>query len=251
VFFFFVEGGGGPPLPDAGDPATSLRTNTTQHLIADIEALREHVGVERWLVLGGSWGSTLGLAYAERHPERVTEMVLFSIATTTRAEVEWITRGCGVHFPEAWARFRDGVPPEDRDGSLVDAYSRLLEDPDPDVRARSAQDWCAWEQAHVSTPDPRYDDPAFRARFARLVTHYWRHAGFLEDGELLRDANRLAEIPGVLIHGRLDVSSPLHVPERLAAAWPGAKLTIIDDEGHTGGPTRSGLVRAATARFAA
>ena len=247
----FDQRGCGASTPDAADPATSLATNTTHHLIADIEALREHVGVERWLVLGGSWGSTLGLAYAERHPDRVGEMILFSITTTSREEVEWITRGCGHRFPEAWERFRDGVPPPERDGSLADAYSRLLEDADPEVRARAARDWCDWEQAHVRTPDPRYDDPVFRARFARLVTHYWRHAGFLADGELVENADRLAGIPGVLIHGADDVSSLPGVPERVAAAWPGAELTVVADEGHTGGPGRSRLIREATDRFAA
>ncbi|MQA27862.1 MAG: alpha/beta fold hydrolase, partial [Micromonosporaceae bacterium] len=214
-----------------------LSANTTRHLVADIERLRDHCGIERWLVLGGSWGTTLGLAYAEQHPDRVLELVLFSVVTTTRREVEWVTRDMRRFFPEAWARFRDGVPEAERDGSLVESYSRLLHDPDPAVRERAAKDWCDWEDTHVAVradhkPDPRYQDPRFRMCFARLVTHYWRHAGFLDDGALLRDTRKLAGIPGALIHGRLDVSSPPDIAWELSRAWPDAELTLIDDAGH-------------------
>lgn len=125
----------------------------------DIERLREHLGFERWLVFGGSWGSTLGLAYAQAHPSRVSELVLFSVGTTTAREVEWITRDMGRLLPEAWERFRDGVPAGERSGSLVDAYARLLADEDPTVRERAAADWCRWEDTHVGgEPDPGYDD---------------------------------------------------------------------------------------------
>jgi proline iminopeptidase len=249
----FDQRGSGRSTPDAGDPAVDLAANTTHHLIGDIERLRAHLRIERWLVLGASWGSTLGLAYAERHVERVTEMVLFSVGTTTRREVEWITRGVGRFFPEAWERFRDGVPPDERDDSLVDAYARLLEDPDRGVRAKAAADWCAWEDAHVAaqTPSPRYADPAFRARFARLVTHYWRHAAWLAEDELLEGASRLGGVPGVLIHGRRDLSSPLDVPWRLARAWPASRLIVIDEEGHMGGSATDAAVVSATDRFAA
>ncbi len=206
----FDQRGCGRSLPDAGDPATDLAANTTDHLVADIERLRRQLSIERWLVLGGSWGSTLALAYAQAHRNRVTEMALFAVGTDTRREVEWVTRDAGRFFPAAWARFRNGVPEAEREGSLVDAYSRLLESPDPEVRAKAARDWCDWEDAHVKTrpdqpADPRYEDPAFRARFARLVTHYWRHTAWREEGELLRGVERLAGIPAVLIHGRLDV----------------------------------------------
>jgi proline iminopeptidase len=252
----FDQRGCGRSRPDAGDPATDLSVNTTHHLLGDIEQLRRHLGVERWLVFGGSWGSTLGLAYAERHPERVTEVVLIAIATTRRHEVDWITRQMGRLFPEEWARFRDGVPAADRDGDLADAYARLLADPDPAVRERAAHDWCRWEDTHVAIrpdhrPDPRYDDPAFRMTFARLVTHYWRHAGFLEDGVLLAEAGRLAGIPGVLIHGRMDVSGPLDTAWELARAWPGAELVVIAEAGHSAGdPGMTEATAAATDRFA-
>jgi len=248
--------GCGRSRPDAGLPSTSLAAITTSHMIADVERLRRHLGIEKWLVLGGSWGSTLALAYGVQHPDRVAAMVLFSVVTTTRREVAWVTRDSGRFFPEQWRRFRDAVPESERDGSLVDAYSRLLDDPDPAVRERAARAWCAWEDAHVrSRPgepaDPRYEDPVFRLRFARLVTHVWRHAAWLGEDELLRRIGRLAHVPAVLVHGRLDVSAPLDVPWALDAAWPASELVLVEDEGHRGGPGITGAVVAATDRFAA
>ncbi|WP_187350555.1 prolyl aminopeptidase [Glycomyces terrestris] len=251
----FDQRGCGLSTPDAADPETPLAANTTGHLIADIELLREHLGVDRWLVLGGSWGTTLGLAYAERHPDRVSELVLFSVTNTSCREVEWITRDMGRVFPEEWARFRDVVPASERDGDLAAAYARLLADPDPAVRDRAAREWCRWEDVHVSTapghePDPRFEDPRFRMRFARLVTHYWSHAGFMDDGQLLRDAGRLAGIPGVLIHGRLDISGPADIPWNLAQVWPDAELILVSDEGHgVSGSTTADAIVAATDRF--
>ncbi|MDH6125073.1 prolyl aminopeptidase [Kitasatospora sp. GP82] len=245
----------GRSTPSASDPGTDLGSNTTRQLIADAERLREHLGIDRWLVLGGSWGSTLGLAYAQAHPERVSELVLFSVATTTRREVEWITRDMGRYFPEQWTRFRDAVPAAERDGSLVDAYSRLLHDPDPAVRERAAVEWCAWEDSHVATgpghkPDPRYQDPAFRMLFARLVTHYWRHAAWLGERELLDGARKLAGIPGALIHGRLDLSSPPDIAWQLSRVWSDAELVLVDDAGHGFGyPSTSEAVLAAIERF--
>ncbi|MGH8882127.1 MAG: prolyl aminopeptidase [Stackebrandtia sp.] len=253
----FDQRGSGRSTPRAADPAVDLAANTTHHLLADIERLRHHLRIERWLVFGGSWGSTLGLAYAQAHPEHVSQIVLFSITTTTRREVEWVTRDMGRIFPAEWARFRDGVPEADRNGDLADAYSRLLRHPDPTVRDRAARDWCTWEDTHVATtpdhrPSPRHQDPAFRMGFARLVTHYWRHTAWLQDGILLRDAPRLAGISGRLIHGKLDISGPPDIAWHLAQAWPDATLTLIDQAGH--GAHHSGVtaaVIAATDEFAA
>jgi proline iminopeptidase len=246
----------GRSTPDAAEPDVDLSTNTTAHLIADFEELRRQLDVSRWLILGASWGATLGLAYAEQHPEAVSEIVLFSVTNTTRREVEWVTRDMGRIFPAEWARFRDGVPEDQRDGNLPLAYSRLLHDPDPAVRDRAARDWCDWEDTHVRThpgwrPDSRYADPAFRLRFARLVTHYWGHAAWLEEDILVREAAKLAGIPGVLIHGRLDISSPADVAWRMAQAWPGVELHLVEQEGHgAGGAGTQDLILEALERFA-
>jgi proline iminopeptidase len=252
----FDQRGCGRSTPDAGDPTVDLASNTIHHLLSDIELLRRHLGISSWLVFGGSWGSTLGLAYAEKHPDHVSEVVLFSVVTTGRREVEWVTRDMGRVFPEQWSRFRDAVPAERRSGSLVDAYARMLADPDPLVREEAALSWCAWEDTHVAVrsnhqPDPRYDDPSFRRRFARLVTHYWRHAAWLEDGILLRDAGTLAGIPAVLVHGRLDVSGPPDIAWHLAQAWPGCELVLVDEAGHgSGEPGMTEALLTATDRFA-
>lgn len=234
----FDQRGCGRSTPHASDPDVDLATNTTDHLIADVERLRKLLGIERWLVIGGSWGSTLALAYAERLPERVSEMVLFSIALTTHRDVRWETRDAGRYFPEQWSRFREGVPADERDGDLVAAYYRLLHDPDLAVREKAARDWCHWEDRDAevrSDHDQRFDDPRFRMAYARLVTHYWHHAAFLEDGALLRDAGRLSAIPAVLVHGRMDLGAPLEAAWQLNRAWRGSKLIVIDDAGHGAG----------------
>src|SRR5690606_23225680 len=233
----FDQRGCGRSTPHASDHDTDLRTNTTHHLLDDIELLREHLGIERWLVYGVSWGTTLGLAYAERHPDRVTELVLSSVVTTTSAEVDWVTRRMGRVFPAEWARFRDGVPAAERDGNLAEAYRRLLNSPDPAVREQAAVRWCAWEDTHVATvpgyrPDPRYEDPWFRLGFARLVTHYWANHAFLEDGSLIRDAVRLTGIPGVMVQGALDISGPPDIAWQLSQVWPDGELVIVGGAGH-------------------
>jgi proline iminopeptidase len=252
----FDQRGCGRSTPHAGDPRTPLTANTTGHLVADIERLRVHLGVSRWVVLGLSWGSTLGLAYAERYPEHVTALVLGMVVTGTRREVQWITRDMGRFVPEAWDRFRAGVPEPDRDGDLADAYARLLESSDPQVRERAAIDWCAWEDTHIAVledaPSARpYEEAGERLAFARLVTHYWRHACFLEDGQLLRDASRLAGIPGTLVHGRLDLSSPVDVPWHLHRHWPDSELVIVDEGRHSGGHGMREALRVATDRYVA
>jgi proline iminopeptidase len=248
----FDQRGCGRSRPSVGDPATDLITNTTDHLIADLELLREARGIDRWLLLGGSWGATLGLAYAQQHPDRVSELVLFSVTTTTRDEVDWITRQMGRLFPEQWERFIAPVPEVRERGDIAAAYARLLAADDPEVRSAAARAWCDWEDTHVSlapgaAPDPRYQDPEFRAVFARLVTHYWSHAAWRDDGELLDGVTRIAHIPAALIHGRLDISSPVGIPWRLHQRWPTSDLEILD-AGH--GVGLGARVRAATDRFA-
>ncbi len=245
----------GRSTPHASEPDVDLSANTTAHLIADIEQLRAHIAIDRWLVWGGSWGSSLALAYAEAHPNRVTEMILASVVSTSHAEVEWVTRAMGRVFPRQWEQFRDGVGPEDRDGNLAAAYARLLQNPDPAVHEPAALAWCEWEDTHVATyaghqPSPRYDDPRFRLCFARLVTHYWSNAAFVEDDALFRNADRLGDIPVVMVHGQLDISGPLDIPWRLAKVLPNAELVVIDDEGHGGGKAMFDVIAAATDRFA-
>ncbi len=204
---------------------------------------------------GASWGVTLALAYAERFPERVTEMILLSITMTRRADVHWLAHETGRFFPEQWARFRDAVPEADR-GDLVAAYDRLLNGTaDPAARVQASLDWTAWEDAILSleegyeVPHPRWADERYRIAFARLVTHYFAHAAFLEEDELLRNAHKLAGIPAVLLHGRLDLSDRPTSRGSSARAWPGAELTFIPG-GHTGDEEMDRLLLEATARFA-
>jgi proline iminopeptidase len=248
--------GSGRSRPLASDPDADLSVNTTQHLIADIELLREHLGVESWTILGVSWGTTLAQAYAQWRRERVNALVLAFVTTTSRREVEWITEGVGRIFPREWDRFAAAVPERLRDRPLVDAYAELLFDPDPAVQEHAAAEWCAWEDAHVSLtpghqPSLRYEDPEFRLRFARLVTHYWRHAAFLEESQLIRDAARLNGIPGVLVCGKYDVSGPLETAWRLSQRWTTTSLHILDDAGHGGGTTFYDIVIGALNEFAA
>jgi proline iminopeptidase len=252
----FDQRGSGRSRPLASEPDADLSTNTTAHLIADIEQLRQLHGIDRWTVLGISWGSTLGLAYAQTHPEQVNALVLAAIGTDSRREVEWLTRDVGRIFPREWDRFAAAVPDMLRHMPLVDAYATLLFDPDAAVREHAAREWCAWEDAHISlapghTPNERYEDPEFRLRFARLVTHYWRHAAFLQDGQLLRNAATLNGIPGILVHGRYDVSSPLETAWHLSRNWSTSQLQIIDDEGHGGGDKFTAAVTGALTQFAA
>ncbi|MEV0155600.1 prolyl aminopeptidase [Micromonospora sp. NPDC050686] len=251
----FDQRGCGRSTPHAADPAVDLSTNTTAHLLADMERLRAHLGIRGWLLCGASWGSSLALAYAQRHPERVSALVLFSVVANTRREIDWVTRDMGRIFPAEWARFRAGVPAEQRDGDLSTAYARLVNHPDPQVRDRAARDWCDWEDVHVSlaggyAPDPRFADPVFRAAFVRLVTHYFSNLGFLPDGELLRGAAQLAGIAGVLVQGRLDVSGPPDIAWRLTRDWPDARLVIVEGGGHGGGHGMTETVVAALDEFA-
>ncbi|MGC9992196.1 MAG: prolyl aminopeptidase [Candidatus Cybelea sp.] len=231
--------GCGRSRPQVGE-ISDLKVNTTAHLIADLERLREHLGIDRWTVLGASWGTTLGLAYAQAFPHRVASMVLACVTTTSRREVRWITHDMGRIFPEQWERFSAaGSHDRNRRNELADSYAALVFSADTAVREQAAREWCAWEDAHVSlvpgyVPSRRFEDPAFRLLFTRLVTHYWRHAAFLGEDQLIRNTAILNGIPGVLIHGRHDISTPLETAWRLHRAWRGSVLQIID-AGHGGG----------------
>jgi proline iminopeptidase len=250
--------GCGESRPHAADPATDLRPNTTEHLIADLERLREHLGVEKWLLFGGSWGSTLILAYAVRFPHRVSEIVIVGVTTSRWAEIEWLYQGVGRFLPEQWEKFRDGVPPEVRTDlrAILSGYAKLMDNPDAAVRRKAASDWTAWEDAvigHESNGKPdSYSDqpPDDLMAMVRICASYFANGMWLDDEIILREAHKLAGIPGVLIHGRLDLSSPLDTAWRLTKVWPEARLVVVDDAGHTGSESMREQMRAALAGFA-
>jgi proline iminopeptidase len=251
----FDQRGCGRSTPHASAPDTDLARNNTANLILDIERIREHLGIERWLVLGGSWGSTLALAYAEAHPDRITEMILFGVTTGRHAEFDWTFRGgVAVFFPEQWERLRAAVPVAGGDGDIVDAYHRLLNDPDPAVHQRAAEAWCQWESATLEWPPStrlaeRFRDRRYALAFARIVTHYVRHNAWLEDQSLLRGAVSLAHIPGILVNGRFDFQAPIGNAWQLHLVWPRSKLVIVDDAGHAGNADMSRELIRATEQF--
>jgi proline iminopeptidase len=242
--------------PHASKPETELARNQTTNLIADIERLRERLSIERWLVMGGSWGSTLALVYAETYPQRVTEIILWGVTTGRHKEFDWWFRGgAAALFPQQWERLRAGVPAVNRDGDVPQAYNDLLHDPDPATRYRAALEWCRWESATLSWPpshqlSARFTDPDFRMSFARIVTHYVRHNAWLTDGIVLHDAGRLSAIPGVLITGRFDLQAPVGWAWDLSRAWPGAELVIVDNAGHDASSSITQRLIRATDKFA-
>ncbi|BDZ47301.1 alpha/beta fold hydrolase [Naasia aerilata] len=240
--------------PSAADDLEALGRNTTQTLLADIEALRDQQGVDSWLVVGLSWGATLALAYAEAHPDRVSGLVLGAVTTTSRSEVEWITQDLRHVFPREWEQLREAADPAEGE-RVVDALYRRITGPDPSAREAAAIAWGAWENTHGSldpgfAPDPRWQDPHKRREVATLVLHYWSHSAFLGDAGILDRADRLAGIPGVLVHGRRDLSSSLSVPYDLQRSWPEAELIVVDDEGHYG-PAIFAAVRRGVSRLSA
>ncbi len=221
------------------EPHASLVDNTTWHLVADIEALRAYLGIERWQVFGGSWGSTLGVAYAETHPERVTELVLRGIFMFTRREAEWFYgKGTRVLFPDAWAAFEAGIP-EDERGDLIGAYYRRLTSEDRDTQVAAAHAWSVYE-SRVATlmPDPdvlaHCADPAFTLAFARLECHYFINKGFLRhEKQLFANLHRIQHIPTTIVHGRYDVICPPENAWRLHKGLPRSELVIVPDAGHS------------------
>lgn len=236
--------GCGLSRPHVTAPGYDLQTNTTPHLVADIERLRAHLGVDRWLVNGVSWGSTLALAYAQAHPERVLGVVLMAVTTTDRFQVDWITETVAAVFPEAWDRLAShaeaaGIGYQRGHGRMVEAYAELTSHPDLSVRDAASRAWVEWEDHHISIGSegvvrhPRWEDDDYRQVFAMLVTHYWAHDAFLTP-PILGQMERLAGIPATLIHGRRDVSGPAIVAWNLHRAWPGSELIINETEGHGG-----------------
>ncbi len=228
----------GRSTPHASDPTIDLTHNTTEYLIADIEQLREHLGVDRWLVLGGSWGSTLALAYAERHPARVTALVLFGVTTGRYSEFDHAFRGgLAEQFSGQWERLKSALPAPVADHEVPATYHQLLMNPDPAVHNPAAYEWCLWESATPDWPPSntlahRFEDPSYALAFARIVTHYVTHSAWLEDGILIRNADKLADTPGILINGRHDVQAPLANAEVLREVWPNTELIVVEDAGH-------------------
>jgi len=249
--------GCGASLPHASDPATDMSVNTTTHLVADMERLRAHLGIDTWLLFGGSWGSTLMLAYAERYPERVSEIVIRSVTTSERTEIDWLYYGLRRFFPSEWEEFRASAAPVARGGDLLTAYDRLLANGDAAVREAAAEAWLRWEDAVISLEPHGLRNvysrrpAADRVALARICAHYFSRGAFLEEGVLLRHTDRLAGIPGVLVQGRLDLDSPPLTAWQLATRWPDAQLVLVLDAGHTGSPAMTRAVVEALRAFGA
>ncbi|MWB97862.1 prolyl aminopeptidase [Agromyces seonyuensis] len=233
----FDQRGCGLSIPHASEPEADLSSNTTWHLIADLERLRAHLGIHRWQVFGGSWGSALALAYAETHPERVTELVLRGIFTLRRAELDWFYEGgASAIYPDLWEDFLDPIPYGDR-AHLIEAYGRLLDDPNPSVHQPAAIAWSRWESSTITLlPQAetiaRFTSPEYATAFARIENHYFRHGGWWDEGQLIRDADRLRAIPAVIVQGRYDLCTPMMTAWDLHTAWPEAQFIAVPDAGH-------------------
>ena len=217
-------------------PHASIEANTTWHLVRDIELIRDTLGIERWIVFGGSWGATLALIYALRHPQRALHLILRGIFLMTRAELDWFYAGGAGHFwPDVWARFKNLVP-EDERGDLIEAYGRRLFSGDHAMETRFARAWTAWENtlASIDNDGPGGDSPTEYARaFARLENHYFANAGFLEeDGWILNNVDRIAKIPGTIVQGRYDMICPPASAMRLHESWPASRLVMVPRAGH-------------------
>lgn len=218
-------------------PHASLEANTTWHLVADIERLRELAGADKWLVFGGSWGSTLALAYAQKHPERVSELVLRGVYTVTRAELLWYYQyGVSEMYPDKWEQFIAPVPEAER-GDMMGAYRKLLTSDDAATRLNAAKAWSMWEGGTVKLlPDAEFTEEfgedEFALAFARIENHYFVHGAWLEEGQLLRDAAKLHHIPGTIVHGRYDMPCPARYAYTLHKAWPTAEFYLIEAAGH-------------------
>ncbi len=248
----FDQRGCGKSMPHA-----SLEANTTWHLVADMETLRGHLGIDRWQVFGGSWGSTLALAYAQTHADRVTALILRGIFTLRRRELEWFyQQGANWIFPEHWAGFVEPIPPAER-GDMMAAYYRRLTGADADERLACARAWSQWEGKTVSLlPAPErvesFASEKFALAFARIESHYFVHGGFFEaDDQLIANVGRIRHIPGVIVQGRYDIVTPAKTAWELAQAWPEADFQIIQDAGHAA--SEPGIIDAlvrATNRFA-
>ena len=227
-------------------PHASLDHNTTWDLVADMERIRDRLGIERWQLFGGSWGSTLSLAYAQTHPERVTSIILRGVFMLRKAELDWFyTDGASWIYPDAFERYLAEIPPSER-GDMIGAYYKRLTHRDRAVQVAAAKAWSVWEGSTLSL----YEDPdrirhfaheGYALAFARIECHYFVNRGFFDsDGQLLENAHKLAAIPGVIVHGRYDVCTPLRNAWELHKAWPLSELRVVPDAGHA--MTEPGIV---------
>ena len=233
-------------------PAGSLESNTTAHLIADIETLRRQLRIEKWLLFGGSWGATLALAYAEQFPERVTAMVLRAAFAARQSELDWLYRNGAAHiFPEAWMRFQAFIPEVER-SDLIRAYHTRLTCGDAMIESAAARMWCLWEDALATfLPNPLVADAAELRSLARIETHYFVNQGFIDGDELIARSRRLRDLPGIIVQGRYDCVTPPATAWALHRAWPGSRLDIIDGAGHASSdPGIAHALIAATDHFA-
>jgi proline iminopeptidase len=227
----------GRSKPHAADPEVSLEANTTWHLVADMERLREHLGIERWLVFGGSWGSALSLAYAQTHPERATELVIRGIFTLRPFELYWFYQeGASLLFPDLWEEYVAPIPEDERE-DLITAYRSRLNSPDREERITAARAWAQWEGATITLlPDDdnvqEFGDPDYAVAFARIENHYFVHEGFFGEEQLIAGVDKIRHIPAVIVQGRYDVCTPPATAWDLHRAWPEAEFHMVPDAGH-------------------
>ncbi|MGM7667935.1 prolyl aminopeptidase [Microbacterium sp. A93] len=252
----FDQRGCGKSQPHASDPGADLRFNTTAHLIADLELLRKNLGVEKWQVFGGSWGSALALAYAQAHPDSVTELILRGIFTLRRMELEWFYEGgAGALFPDLWEDFIAPIPILERN-HMIEAYHRLLFDPNPAVHVPAAKAWSTWEGSTITLrPDTdkvtEMTEDATAVAFARIESHFFVNRGWWTEGQLLAGMDAIRHIPAVIVQGRYDVCTPMMTAWDLHRAWPEAEFVVVDDAGHAASePGIQSALRDATDLFA-
>jgi len=229
----------GRSMPHASDVEVSLENNTTWALVSDIEKLREHLGIDRWQVFGGSWGSCLSLAYAETHPDRVTELVLRGIFMLRPFELFWFYEyGASLMFPDLWESYIEPIPEEERE-NLIAAFAERLNDPDPAVRIPAAKAWAVWEASTIKLLPSKdlidsFTEDDYAVAFARIENHYFTHGGFFEtEDQLIDGLDRIRHIPTVIVQGRYDMCTPVATAWDLHKAWPEAEFHLVDDAGHS------------------
>lgn len=236
----FDQRGCGRSLPSAATDLAALENNTTSHLISDMEALRELLGIKNWLLFGASWGSTLGLSYAVAHPDRVSELVLWAVVTTRAKDVHWLTHVLGDIYPSEFDQLLAVISETERDGNIARAIHTMLRSPEPAVRDTAAMAWCLWED-RLSTlhgpviPRRVAQEPLARLGFSRLVTHYFGNAAFQSDDAITNRLDRIAHIPAYFLRGRLDIASPLRSAYEIANKLPNASFDVLEADAHGAG----------------